>query len=360
MLPPFYPSLHSNYSHLLPLAVIGFPKTGTSTMLRWLPMHPELSFTEREDCPSIYFADCANDPKKAKSCRSITLDNNVNLLSAWEEGDEKPVLDSLKCPSSAEEPITYKIFSQMFPSTPIIIGVRHPVLWFESFWNFRITKGSRYKDEGVVPWPDLFFGEGEKVEFRRNRAHPRRGHFHAFLSLMGFTTMDTVEERDLLGPIYSGMYAKMKKHKNLIKGFKNRVFIYETNQLSDDDGEAFKHSLLSFVGVDPTFSMPPMYKVVPGVANAAYLTNGPKDGTEYDIARNRIDICSSEHDKAREELMVIARNASEWIIGYLMKGKNNEGQLVTAEGFKEKVEEWMIDPCVERRKVYSDTTIIGG
>ena len=57
----------------------------------------------------------------------------------------------------------------MFPSTPIIIGIRHPVLWFESFWNFRITKGSRYKDEGVVPWPDLFFGEGEKVEFRRNR-----------------------------------------------------------------------------------------------------------------------------------------------------------------------------------------------
>ena len=89
MLPPFYPSLHSNYSHLLPLAVIGFPKTGTSTMLRWLPMHPELSFTEREDCPSIYFAECAHNPKKAKSCNSITLDNNVNLLSAWEEGDEK-------------------------------------------------------------------------------------------------------------------------------------------------------------------------------------------------------------------------------------------------------------------------------
>jgi hypothetical protein len=106
--------------------------------------------------------------------------------------------------------------------------------------------------------------------------------------------------------------------------------------------------------------MPPMYKVVPGVANAAYLTNGPKDGTEDQIARNRIDICSFEHDKAREELMVIARNASEWIIGYLMKGKNNEGQLVTAEGFKEKVEEWMIDPCVERRKKYSATTIIGG
>jgi hypothetical protein len=57
---------------------------------------------------------------------------------------------------------------------------------------------------------------------------------------MGFTSIDTVEERDLLGP----MYAKIGKNKNLIKGFKNRVFIYETNQLSDDDGEAFKHSLL--------------------------------------------------------------------------------------------------------------------
>jgi hypothetical protein len=32
-------------------------------------------------------------------------------------------------------------FAKYFPTTKLIIGLRHPVLWFQSFYNFRIRGG---------------------------------------------------------------------------------------------------------------------------------------------------------------------------------------------------------------------------
>jgi hypothetical protein len=144
----------------------------------------------------------------------------------------QPTLSSLKCPSSAELPDTYSIFSLAFPLTPIIIGVRHPVNWFESFWNYRVNKGATFKDDGIVPWPDMF----ERGKWIDVRAHTKRGHFHLYLAYMGLTDLDTQEELGLLGP-------RFRKEK-VAEGFRNKVFLYEVNQLSNDDGGLFKEGVL--------------------------------------------------------------------------------------------------------------------
>ncbi|GMH66119.1 hypothetical protein TrRE_jg9549 [Triparma retinervis] len=156
---------------------------------------------------------------------------------------------------------------------------------------------------------------------------------------MGLTDLDTQEELGLLGP-------RFRKEK-VAEGFRNKVFLYEVNQLSNDDGGLFKEGVLRFAGVDPHADMPSIYKVVPGAADSKYRTNGPKEGTEESIERNRIDICDAENDRAREGLMLIARDASEWITGYLMEA--GRGQLETVKGFRERVEEWKVDPCIKRK-----------
>ena len=144
----------------------------------------------------------------------------------------QPILNSLKCPSSAELPPTYSVFSLAFPLTPIIIGVRHPVEWFESFWNYRVSRNDIYKDMGIVPWPDMFV----QGKWRNTYMHTSRVHFHRSLSYMGLTDLDTQEEIDLLGPQF--------KPKKVVEEFRNKVFLYEVNQLSDDNGGLFKDVVL--------------------------------------------------------------------------------------------------------------------
>ena len=45
----------------------------------------------------------------------------------------------LKCPMDLENPaLSTRNYNQFFPQTDFIVGIRHPILWFESFYNFRV------------------------------------------------------------------------------------------------------------------------------------------------------------------------------------------------------------------------------
>ena len=66
-----------------------------------------------------------------------TVISNIKLLEPLDGGlrsPSAPVLKSLKCPACAEFTNSYENLNTYFPRTPILIGLRHPVLWFESIW----------------------------------------------------------------------------------------------------------------------------------------------------------------------------------------------------------------------------------
>lgn len=96
----------TDFSHLLPLAVIGFPKTGTSTLLHWLPSHKDIVMTRKEEC-SLVFKDSVRGNVEngwrykgqgIKGLGDQTVQRNYwTLDKGGDEGLAK--LSSLKCPA---------------------------------------------------------------------------------------------------------------------------------------------------------------------------------------------------------------------------------------------------------------------
>lgn len=106
-------------SWLLNLAIIGFPKTGTSTLMKYLDMAPQVQVFDEERCEMGY-------------------NQHVRLMeSLYRDMPPGDVIRGIKCPRDLEIPMAIKNYHKFFPNTDFMVGVRHPILWFESFYNFR-------------------------------------------------------------------------------------------------------------------------------------------------------------------------------------------------------------------------------
>ena len=105
--------------------IIGFPKTGTSFLLHALGNHPEVSMPTFETCKISKF-----DKLKKE---------NIFLIAAQQSEDERtsPTRYGFKCPLMIRDTADLERFAPISNETRLVVGVRHPVLWFQSFYNFR-------------------------------------------------------------------------------------------------------------------------------------------------------------------------------------------------------------------------------
>ena len=105
--------------------IIGFPKTGTTFLLQALGNHPEVSMPTFETCKISEF-----DKLKKE---------NIFLIAAQQSEDERtsPRRYGFKCPSMIRDTAKLEQFAPISNETRLVVGVRHPVLWFQSFYNFR-------------------------------------------------------------------------------------------------------------------------------------------------------------------------------------------------------------------------------
>ena len=111
----------------LDFAVAGFPKTGTTFLLGVLGRHPDVVMPPREHC---------------------SLHNSVDETRAWlaAEGARNNATEAtgtarrygIKCPTMVREPSAVERAATLGEgSFDLVVGVRHPVLWFQSFYNYR-------------------------------------------------------------------------------------------------------------------------------------------------------------------------------------------------------------------------------
>lgn len=103
-------------SWLLDFAIVGFPKCGTSSLMFHLLRHPQVSTFEDERC-------------------EISYNQQVKLMK--DLYDKPPgSRRGIKCPMDLESTkLGMRNYDKYFPATDMIVGIRHPVLWFESFYN---------------------------------------------------------------------------------------------------------------------------------------------------------------------------------------------------------------------------------
>ena len=104
-------------SWLLQFSIVGFPKSGTSTLMFHLREHPEIHMFKDERCELAYN-------------QQVRLIEDMYRQFPRATTEHGRFVRGIKCPLDLENPqLSMKNYRTFFPKTDFIVGIRHPVLW---------------------------------------------------------------------------------------------------------------------------------------------------------------------------------------------------------------------------------------
>lgn len=391
-------------SWLLNFAIVGFPKCGTTSLLYQLQQrHDQVDIFTDERCDLSYnkqallvqdlyqnFVAVRNDSLRQSSSSpntSITRGSRSNNNSS----NYRNRFRGLKCPADLESTaMSLQRYQQFFPHTKFIVGIRHPILWFESFYNFRIHNGF------PMPPPEQLVGRCRKGMYN---CCTFRSNFHIFLANLGKTQihrqstnnsnatdnvswMLDVEELQWMAPDFQRSVKPQTGHLN------RPVFLYDVSQLRPDvnhpeRSQKFLSDLQHFLGLSHPFvstNIPPKDgSTSPTNATSTLLLPqqslseptiiwykpGKKRGIDQgalerqaQLDAKKINICESPRfDALRQVLLEQAQNASHWIVHYFLRIAPN----VTVSSRNYLIDtilnqEWKRDPCTGAAPASGTTT----
>jgi hypothetical protein len=276
--------------YLLDFAIIAHPKTATSSMQNWFRSHPEIQMQAHEN-----HALAAGRPAEL-----VVQLYNLMPGRAYKRG--------YKAPRDLIMGESLQALAKYWPKTKLIVGLRHPVLWFESFYNFRMHNGYN------MPSPETLIG---KLKRGMVGVATDESKFHLHLDNLG-KTLRSPDELKFLS------WGNDKRPR--IPKMKNPVFLYEVNQLRDANetrAAIFCSDLKNYLGLQK--SLAPM---------------SAKKGPVYTKA---IEICEPRYNDLRDELMKNAKEASTWIQRYFLQSP--DVVVSSPKYFNELMVSWSVDPC---------------
>jgi len=323
-------------SWMLDFAIIGSAKCGTSFLLRYLGNSTETLMPPFEVCKM----------SKDRPDEMANLYYNVSLVSgkyrnpvSKEGGEEEEaaaeglemsprIHTGLKCPKELATEKGLTNYAKYFPKMKYIVTMRHPISWFQSFYNYRVY------GNGQLPPPKELIGSCVEnspyicskrcaVKTHTQNVCTDRAKFHHQLSRFGKTPMDTREENDLL------------RHDMDIVPSHGKIFLMDIGQLFPSE-KASKHlarDLTKFLGLQHQLTN--LEDVVPD--SSKYVD---KERRKYFIR-----ICDAEHKELRKVLLDIGREAYVWIRDYFIKSP--DVVVSSRDDFLELISKWQYDPCDE-------------
>jgi hypothetical protein len=318
--------IKADVQFLFDFAILGHPKTATTCHLHWLRSHSAILMPDKE-------------LHALQRGKPAALVQQLYDLSA---GDDDPT-------STTTAPIRYKrgykaprdimslkvlrALAQYWPKTKLMVGVRHPIAWFQSFYNYRLRNG--------VDMPPAETLIGACVPAARGVCtHGARFHLH--LSYLGKTDVATEQERHLLQSSNNGTTIRAYRKPANLPRLPNPVFLYDPSQLQDSTPrlEQYRSDLQTYLGLEEPLSP---------IADEEDEDWGHASGPP-------LDICEDRYEAVRAVLLQHAQAASVWIRTYFMT--HPDVNISSPEHFAVDILErqWMIDPCLV--KVNVETQIV--
>ena len=283
--------------------IAGFPKCGTTSLLHTFQNHPDTAILDREFC-SI---------NSGKENSFSMLEDKINQ----ELPKSSKIKRGIKCPGSIWDSRGIMKLSKKTNSTKLIIGVRHPLLFFQSYYNYRITEMHDQGKVVVPPSPESLIGE--KNQWRDVSTDIAR--FELGLMQLGKTEL-TSEQLIGLG---------IKGRRLAPTPFK--IFLYSLEQLNDSDEERsheFRKDLQSFLELE--------HDILP------FSHENLNNFVGKDKLPETIDICDSRFQELRRLLLKQGERTQTWI-----QRKFLESSDVTVGGkdnFLRIIKDWDKDPCL--------------
>jgi hypothetical protein len=289
--------LKGDVQFLLDFAIIAFPKTATTFTMKWLAGHEEILMNTQE----VY---------------SLQLGKPAELVSQFYDMPRgMQYKRGYKAPGDIDSIKALQALDHYWPNTKLMVGVRHPVLWFESFYNFRIRHNI------TLPPPEQLIGS---CTLEMHGVCTDGSRFHNQLDNLGKTPRSDPFEKKLLG--------SQRRDAHQVPRMRNEVFLYEISQLVDANqtrATQYRTDLKDYLGLRNDL----MPVVSPN-------TSKPK--------MKAMNICDAKYQLLRAELMQNAVEASTWISSFLL---HSPGVYVSSpDYFNELLESWMEDPCVDRER----------
>ena len=303
---------------LIDFSIIGFAKTGTTTLLHYLKTD-DIWTTETEKCDLGW-----NRP--APLIRYFY--QNAPIFNATNDKNNR-IFRGMKCPTDIESrQLSLTHYGMHFNKTKFILGVRHPVRWFESLYNFRLSFHTHGRGKKVVMKPTAKLIGG--CSAGTYGVCTERARFDIAMAKLGKTLLTDEEKQVMnLNPNQRIQWKQFLNEQQKYDPLPNKVFLYDVEQLADLNetrSYLFRNDLRNYIGSKTEFS--PMIKI---------STQGRKRNV------TKINICDKEHKDVRSELVDIGAKASRWISDYFIKSP--DVIISSPEFFLASIKSWGTDPC---------------
>ena len=309
---------------------------GTSFLLMLLGMQPEITMPPNEFC-------------------GIKGRNGDRELIQWMKNQSRYNPPSqkygIKCPSMVRDTDMIENLIKVSVYTRLVIGVRHPVLWFQSFYNHRWVDvhypalASKWRMTNLrIPclfysicrvwenyhFPELYKDSPIQSPFDLNNTHhwrdvtPVYSKFDIFMKQLAKVSLTSDEMYEVF---HSGDEIWPKRFS--VNPFK--VFIYTIEQLSDKNAtrqSIFRDDLKEFLRLDqqlPDFN------------------SFPKANQHHQNYPEYIDMCEQKNSAIRNSLLASGKKSSDWILHKFIK--SSDVTVSNVEHFRQNLESWGIDPC---------------
>lgn len=364
---------------LLDFAIIGNGKCGTTSLQQWLGHHPEVYCPEKEilqlslKTVQVFikklYMEIPDDGiwlSSSPSSSFVPQDNTKNS-SPLNVSTTGPVIHrrGYKNPVEIRFPKSIRALATHFPQTILFVGIRHPVLWFQSLYNFKVQNLPANKPVTYWGHPNDLMKKCSRPDVDLNCVGTYKGLFHLYLAYLGKTNQ-TKEIQD--------QYPNLWNEDNMTVT-PNPVFLFDVQQLDDamtttkrlsnrtttttfrakvdhtniyndvnDDsstreqrGRQFRQNVQTILRLEYPLGPPPHMK--PGMKWDDVNLQKKRD-------EQKMDICTDEFIPLRTHLMEISQQASLWIrsSGFLDAPTVH---VSSREYFVKEIlgRQWMIDPC---------------
>jgi hypothetical protein len=286
--------------------VAGFPKCGTTTLLKAFGAHEETDMASSEQC-------AVASPGQADAKVQKLLDGTLATLST-----DPAKKRSFKCPTAMYNYKTIARMEKHSPNTKFVVGMRHPVKMLQSFYNYRITEIKERGLDEPIPLLDEVLESGmpwKGVSMQSTR-------FELFLIQMGKTTVTPEQMKDLVGQNYD----------LAIFPTNFTVFLYTVDQLEDSDEERSKNlrkEMQDYLGLSAPIE-------AFGHENKNHAV-GASSHTEL------IAICDDKFAPVRAKLVEQGAKTAEWLRDHFILSED----VVVANHahFVQTLQSWGTDPC---------------
>lgn len=317
---------------ILDFIVAGHPKCGTTSLMHALYQHPQVLMYNHE----------VHSLQNGKAAELVELLHSLPESNGTRGRDYYSYKRSYKAPNEIRRSLTLWLIRQYFPRTKLVVGLRHPVWWFQSWWNFKTAQGFLNRSA------EAFVGT----------AFPPMLQYHRNLAQLGKTNF-TADERALLEPNFPrgldpsdlrlcrelgiptrnnrGTAAEGSARTEYlpVESMTNQVFLYVDSQLNDPETSlSVLADLQAFLELDQPIAP----------------IQHDNTAQEHPLAR-RLDICHDQNRIMRQALVKLGENMAEWILRYFLP--HPDVTVSNRDHFVALLQIWGKDPCPE--SMQSDT-----